>query len=49
MFLIKFAGDIALKEIDLKILDNFFNDRFNKTKSVAALYYLTLKQHSTKL
>lgn len=42
-FLIEYAGDIPLNKIDLKTLDNFIIERFNKTKSGAALYYRTLK------
>ena len=42
-FLIDYAGDVPLKAIDLKTLDNFIIERFNKTKSGAALYYRTLK------
>ncbi|MBP9583119.1 MAG: hypothetical protein KBE38_13235, partial [Ignavibacterium sp.] len=42
-FLIEYTGDIPLNKIDLKTLDNFIIERFNKTKSGAALYYRTLK------
>ena len=47
-FLIEFAGDIPLKEIDLKTLDNFIIARYNKTKFGASLYYRTLKAAFSK-
>jgi len=42
-FLIEFAGDIPLKQLELKTLDNFIINKYNSTKSGAALYYRTLK------
>lgn len=42
-FLIDFTGDISLKQLNLKMLDNFISNKFNSTKSGAALYYRTLK------
>lgn len=46
--LIEFAGDIPLKQLDLKTLDNFIINKFNSTKSGAALYYHTLKAAFSK-
>ncbi len=36
-FLIEFAGDVPLKQLDLKTLDNFIINKYNSTKSGAAL------------
>ena len=47
-FLIEFAGDIPLKQLDLKTLDNFIINKYNSTKSGAALYYRTLKAAFSK-
>lgn len=47
-FLIEFAGDIPLKQLDLKTLDNFIINKYNLTKSGAALYYRTLKAAFSK-
>ena len=47
-FLIDFAGDILLKQLDLKTLDNFIINKYNSTKSGAALYYRTLKAAFSK-
>lgn len=47
-FLIDFAGDIPLKQLDLKTLDNFIINKYNSTESGAALYYRTLKAAFSK-
>ncbi len=47
-FLIEFAGDIPLKQLNLKTLDNFIINKYNSTKSGAALYYRTLKAAFSK-
>lgn len=47
-FLIDFAGDVPLKQLDLKTLDNFIINKYNSTKSGAALYYRTLKAAFSK-
>lgn len=47
-FLINFAGDISLKNLDLKTLDNFIIYKYNTSKSGAALYYRTLKAAFSK-
>lgn len=47
-FLIDFAGDIPLKQLNLKTLDNFIINKYNSTKSGAALYYSTLKTALSK-
>ena len=46
--IIEFAGDIPLKQLDLKTLDNFIINKYNSTKSGAALYYRTLKAAFSK-
>jgi len=47
-FLIDFAGDVPLIQLDLKTLDNFIINKYNSTKSGAALYYRTLKAAFSK-
>lgn len=47
-FLIEYAGDIPLKQLDLKTIDNFIIAKYNKSKSAAALYYRTLKSAFSK-
>jgi len=47
-FLIEFAGDVPLKQLELKTLDNFIINKYNSTKSGAALYYRTLKAAFSK-
>ena len=46
--LIEFAGDVPLKQLELKTLDNFIINKYNSTKSGAALYYRTLKAAFSK-
>lgn len=47
-FLIEYAGDIPLNQLNLKTIDNFIINKFNKSKSGAALYYRTLKAAFSK-
>ena len=47
--LIEFVGDIPLKQLDLKTFDNFIVNKYNSTKSGAALYYRTLKPAFSKV
>lgn len=46
--LIKYAGDIPLNELDIKILDNFISEKYSSSKFTAALYYRTLKSALSK-
>jgi len=46
--LIDFAGDIPLKQLDLKTLDNFITKKYNSSKFTAALYYRALKAALSK-
>lgn len=46
--LIAYSGDVPLKNLDLKTLDNFIINKYNSTKSGAALYYRTLKAAFSK-
>ena len=46
--LINYSGDVLLKNLDLKTLDNFIINKYNSTKSGAALYYRTLKAAFSK-
>src|SRR5690606_16517716 len=41
-FLIEYAGDIPLKQLDIKTIDNFIIAKYNKSTSAAAHYYRTL-------
>lgn len=47
-FLIEYAGDILLNELNLKTLDNFIITKYNSSKSAEALYYRTLKAAFSK-